>query len=285
MKRRERSAFTLIELLVVIAIIAILAAILFPVFAQAREKARQASCMSNLKQIGLATTSYIQDYDETFPQASDTSWNNPWSTVITPYIKSTQTFRCPSDRAPTDPPASYVPWAGPIISYVVNSTFGWSGTYSANNFGGLFYPAGEGIAPYLKNARVRPLANVNFPSSTVMITERNRAYPNACGGNFAGNLYNWGRSWVGEEDGWGNYECNGGDELGPTLIPNGQRAVSGSPFDGKGPNGGVMAIHQGRANFLFADGHVKAMIPADTDPALYAAGDKRNMWMANRTLE
>src|SRR5438105_15312315 len=65
----RRSAFTLIELLVVIAIVAILAAILFPVFAQAREKARQAGCLSNLKQLGLAQSMYTQDYDETLPKA------------------------------------------------------------------------------------------------------------------------------------------------------------------------------------------------------------------------
>jgi len=70
--RRPRFGFTLIELLVVIAIIAILAAILFPVFAQAREKARQASCLSNMKQIGLGMTMYVQDYDETFP-------HSPWN--------------------------------------------------------------------------------------------------------------------------------------------------------------------------------------------------------------
>src|SRR5690348_17963929 len=69
MRRTRKPAFTLIELLVVIAIIAILAAILFPVFAQAREKARQAGCLSNGKQIGLALNMYIQDYDEAFPPA------------------------------------------------------------------------------------------------------------------------------------------------------------------------------------------------------------------------
>jgi len=64
---RNRSAFTLIELIVVIAIIAILAAILFPVFAQAREKARQTSCLSNERQLGLAVIQYVQDYDQTYP--------------------------------------------------------------------------------------------------------------------------------------------------------------------------------------------------------------------------
>src|SRR5437867_12307273 len=67
MRRARKPAFTLIELLVVIAVIAILAAILFPVFAQAREKARQAGCLSNLRQIGTATMLYVQDYDETYP--------------------------------------------------------------------------------------------------------------------------------------------------------------------------------------------------------------------------
>jgi prepilin-type N-terminal cleavage/methylation domain-containing protein/prepilin-type processing-associated H-X9-DG protein len=88
--RRTRAAFTLIELLVVIAIIAILAAILFPVFAQAREKARQAACLSNLKQIGLALNMYLQDHDEGFPQGNYTVKGGlvTWRQLLEPYIKA-----------------------------------------------------------------------------------------------------------------------------------------------------------------------------------------------------
>jgi prepilin-type N-terminal cleavage/methylation domain-containing protein/prepilin-type processing-associated H-X9-DG protein len=97
-----RRAFTLIELLVVIAIIAILAAILFPVFAQARAKARQAACLSNMKQIGTAVMMYVQDYDEIYPPAqlslTPTGTGNPvvsWPTLIYPYVKNEGVFVCP----------------------------------------------------------------------------------------------------------------------------------------------------------------------------------------------
>lgn len=93
---RKHDGFTLIELLVVIAIIAILAAILFPVFARARENARKSNCISNLKQLSLGAYQYAQDYDETFPEA----WATPavyfWSYAIKPYVKNTDVFRCPS---------------------------------------------------------------------------------------------------------------------------------------------------------------------------------------------
>jgi prepilin-type N-terminal cleavage/methylation domain-containing protein/prepilin-type processing-associated H-X9-DG protein len=96
-----RRGFTLIELLVVIAIIAILAAILFPVFARAREKARQASCTSNLKQIALGLLMYAQDYDERFPVNYFRCWNTPGVEVPThvlvmPYVKNGQLWTCPS---------------------------------------------------------------------------------------------------------------------------------------------------------------------------------------------
>jgi prepilin-type N-terminal cleavage/methylation domain-containing protein/prepilin-type processing-associated H-X9-DG protein len=103
-----KRGFTLIELLVVIAIIAILAAILFPVFARAREKARQSSCASNLKQIGLATMMYVQDYDERFPldwyqsQSADTCHGMCYMTLYTleslnSYVKNHQLWVCPDD--------------------------------------------------------------------------------------------------------------------------------------------------------------------------------------------
>jgi prepilin-type N-terminal cleavage/methylation domain-containing protein/prepilin-type processing-associated H-X9-DG protein len=103
----RRKGFTLIELLVVIAIIAILAAILFPVFARAREKARQSSCMSNLKQIGLALIAYTSDYDEKFvfdyyaygagiSPAGVMTNTLCWVVPTSPYIKNTQIFKCPS---------------------------------------------------------------------------------------------------------------------------------------------------------------------------------------------
>ena len=120
----KNKGFTLIELLVVIAIIAILAAILFPVFAQAREKARAISCISNVRQMGTATMMYTQDYDESLPGAglryahtpslcyecgndptclTDSYWTRPrawvdWAVPVFPYIKSEPIFQCPSKR-------------------------------------------------------------------------------------------------------------------------------------------------------------------------------------------
>ncbi len=114
------SAFTLIELLVVIAIIAILAAILFPVFARARENARRSSCQSNRKQIGLGVFQYIQDYDEKFPpaiglgsatgtQAGGNGRPVGWADASQPYLKSTQIYQCPSEPLP--PMQPQILWA------------------------------------------------------------------------------------------------------------------------------------------------------------------------------
>lgn len=98
MRLTNRHAFTLIELLVVIAIIAILASILFPVFAQAREKARQVSCLSNVRQISLGFMQYFQDYDEQFPQLGKKG-SIPWVASLQPYMKSYAILRCPNDNS------------------------------------------------------------------------------------------------------------------------------------------------------------------------------------------
>jgi len=137
-QKQNNQGFTLIELLVVISIISLLAAILFPVFARARENARRTSCMSNLKQIGLAMMQYTQDYDEHLPSAvasfptaqpypslpssSGSTWL--WWTIIYPYIKNTQVFVCPSSGAT---------WLGGYYPY--KGTYGnWYAPYGYNNF-------------------------------------------------------------------------------------------------------------------------------------------------------
>jgi len=121
----RRHGFTLIELLVVIAIIAILAAILFPVFAQARDKARSTSCLSNCRQIGMAFVQYTQDYDEFLPLTSFPVVANTWTSTVQPYIKNRGIFRCPSDSSPF--------WNNPssqrMSSYFLNAWMAGSNGY------------------------------------------------------------------------------------------------------------------------------------------------------------
>lgn len=133
--RTSRRGFTLIELLVVIAIIAILAAILFPVFARAREAARQSSCLSNLKQMGTAAMLYLQDYDETNLRANNIqTYNLPsgavspstnclWMYQLYPYVKNAQVYSCPSDAAAKFNPAAYTGTLG----YGFNDNYGIGG--------------------------------------------------------------------------------------------------------------------------------------------------------------
>lgn len=116
--------FTLIELLVVIAIIAILAAILFPVFAKARENARRASCQSQLKQISLGLMQYGQDNDESMPKGLANGRGAGWAGPTMPYIKSTAIFKCPSDTKK--------PNNNPQISYAYNQAI----TYPINGYSG-----------------------------------------------------------------------------------------------------------------------------------------------------
>jgi prepilin-type processing-associated H-X9-DG protein len=171
----------LIELLVVIAIIAILAAILFPVFARAREKARQSACLSNEKQLGLAFMMYAQDYDERMPFSSGgyDHTSEKWWNMIYPYIKNGQIFSCPSYGGAEDD-----------VTYCYNYRIGLYGT------------SGGGT----------PLAQIKFPSQTVILNERNN-HPRRLGST---SLNGWAfRQWPTHTYYWGEWTVphNGGCNL------------------------------------------------------------------------
>ncbi|MCD6361581.1 MAG: DUF1559 domain-containing protein [Armatimonadetes bacterium] len=138
-----RRGFTLIELLVVIAIIAILAAILFPVFAKAREKARQTSCLSNLKQLGLGLMMYCEDYDETYPDARYGSNPSPYPLIyecLVPYTKNYQIWICPSSggrmRGGVMRPMTYNGRHFPVYP-----NYGWNSALAARKMADLEHSA------------------------------------------------------------------------------------------------------------------------------------------------
>jgi prepilin-type N-terminal cleavage/methylation domain-containing protein/prepilin-type processing-associated H-X9-DG protein len=146
-EHRKVRGFTLIELLVVIAIIAILAAILFPVFARARENARRASCMSNLKQIGLGIMQYVQDYDEAYPiyrgNNNNTTEGYGWAGSIQPYIKSDQIFQCPSESTAA---SGTLPVSAGYSDYFYNLHFS-----SASDASPYTDPVKQSVFTYISN--------------------------------------------------------------------------------------------------------------------------------------
>ena len=171
----QSKGFTLIELLVVIAIIAILAAILFPVFAQAREKARQTSCLNNVKQIGVGFLQYVQDYDETFPLADENGllrsapYNNDlytaeWQNSTQPYIKNAQVLRCPSDKTTLSTAPNGKADAG-VSSYLYNGFLG-TNVYDPSVFANP--PDQSTVLPAKK------LASLKAPASLFVVLEGHR---------------------------------------------------------------------------------------------------------------
>lgn len=176
LSNRTRSGFTLIELLVVIAIIAILAAILFPVFARARENARRSSCQSNLKQMGLGFMQYTQDYDERYPGFAGWGGAGGWIPMVNPYIKSTDVLRCPSVKT-TD-----------TTTYGLNSFTGCAPVSGYVNPGAVIRGGtncqGSGLL----------LSAVGLPAQTILVYEGTNAYNPTTG---AWNVYNNGADFTG----------------------------------------------------------------------------------------
>jgi len=178
----RRSGFTLIELLVVIAIIAILAAILFPVFARAREKARQSSCLANVKQIGSAFAMYAQDYDERFPLSvaiypGSVYWGDvAWLARLQPYIKNQQLYLCPS--APGDNP-DWTQSTDPLRSYGTfpsAAVYGYAaftlGSYVGTaGFEGVLGGGGSPIGFYLYPTAGHGLAEIERPADQILVLD------------------------------------------------------------------------------------------------------------------
>jgi prepilin-type N-terminal cleavage/methylation domain-containing protein/prepilin-type processing-associated H-X9-DG protein len=243
MKRRR--AFTLIELLVVIAIIAILAAILFPVFAQAREAARKASCQSNLKQIASGLQMYIQDYDEMLCpdringiSGAEPEWRTGvWYNLIQPYVKNEGIFKCPSFNASLTPEetafntANAVPRIYPV-------------TYGMNYRLPQFNPAVLDDAATLWFATTS-IAALQSPASTVWVTDNAWVLNPAAQPLHQEDPTRWSLQ-------SGNWNRNGYTRF-PQDPPDGGYVgccYNGDPWR-------PAPIHQGGTNVAFVDGHVK----------------------------
>jgi prepilin-type N-terminal cleavage/methylation domain-containing protein/prepilin-type processing-associated H-X9-DG protein len=265
---KHSNGFTLIELLVVIAIIAVLAAILFPVFAKVREKARQISCSSNEKQIGLGVLQYIEDNDEVYPPGGEvnaTTWASnyaTWCSEVLPYIKNTNVFLCPDDAQSLPVPS----WASPAVSYVANGDEDWDQAAFATDCQGVMC-----VVPYIGGRTTTPLSVVTQPAATIMFAESEVSAMPGGAGYTANTMYWCGQSVIAGHN-WGGAQYD---------RPDGTRAAKSSVYDPTGPNGGITPIHTGFANFAFCDGHVKAMTPASTDPDPVGQ-PQNNMWVATR---
>ena len=249
----SRRGFTLIELLVVIAIIAILAAILFPVFAKAREKARQITCDSNMKQMGLGFLQYQQDNDERF-MPSD-YYGQGWAGDVYPYEKSGGIYGCPDD------PTSVSTAGDSKVSYAANTNIVGSGgggstaTQGDGNMG-----AGWTAAP--------ALSQQNSPAVTVLLFEIQGNTCNNSGGVPVSQT--------------GGETCSGsgtgsisGPGSGNTPATNGNNAKYATGDIGGYTlalaNGLTAGVHTGGANYLACDGHVKFLQPSNVSGGLTAA--------------
>ena len=285
--KNHRSGFTLIELLVVIAIIAILAAILFPVFAQAKLAAKKTSALSNVKQLGLANMMYQGDYDDRFSFAVGNSWwgetDGNWVFNTQPYVKTYGLLLESTD------PKSKTTWDGWMRdgSAWANATFlpisfGANGLVRGNPTGSTRGPMGLDQPSWLGNTTATS-TTVTKPAETIMLASRHdgqRMY--GTGLLFMG--FNW---WDGAWAGGGNGMLipDGGTTSADwwDMARNGTPYVSqsGYVYNKSNHDGGVSATFSGLGVFVFTDGHAKAMKPVQTNPN-GAVRPNDNMWDAYR---
>ena len=243
--RKTKFGFTLIELLVVIAIIAILAAILFPVFAQAREKSRQAACVSGERQIGLALMQYVQDYDETYPNGSNFNGAEPiwagegWAGQSFPYVRNAALFRCPSDSGFSNAPENAV------VSYAYNINF-------------VSYQSEDEI-PYGISA-----AEVTAPSRSVLLFEVSNVHANvaaeregAIDGGVEGTDFSASANGL-DHRLYARKDWSTGSEHQYATGYLGGRLPSNDPA-AKTQFAASEGRHAGGSDFLFGDGHCRWM--------------------------
>lgn len=314
----KRKGFTLIELLVVIAIIAILAAILFPVFAQAREKARQITCVSNMKQLALGVIMYSEDYDEVMPNAVDNGCEynvetdcggtatNPypanWVSKTAPYLKSVGVLGCPDDPGALQNDSADG-WRGLDISYAANATV--SASWMAGFVGGGNEDVGAmGLGPgaqFTNNNSAKEVqqSQINHPDSSILLFEQYNSdmvnfYSNSTqlpGGCQGANNYNFCGNVSGDDDGMYNTSIEWQDSGRPwpgECGANGGNFLACNPADtfGDGPNGSVSVHHVSNtlSNYAFVDGHVASLTPTATggnSPFNWSNGSANNTGWAN----
>jgi len=274
--RSSAKGFTLIELLVVIAIIAILAAILFPVFAQAREKARQISCASNEKQLGLAFIQYIQDFDEYYPNGiknpnpengrapgpTGSGWDegNGWSSQIYPYAKSTGLYHCPDDSTgviSNTTLGTLVP-----VSYFYNADLDTPppGYTSAT---GTIVPTGQNASTLTSPAVTVVLGEDTGVSNDV--TNNAVANPFDAVGDGAFPLYFASNATVNQSAQYAT-----GPLGGEQYVPGGSQNASPKNYATNVVNNTPEHSNTG-SNWLLADGHVKFLRPTQVSPGANAS--------------